>query len=384
MGTLDLRGCNLAGGDSPWTTWSNGEIAAWNYKFVSKTDVDTIMAAGANSFRLLFTWEALQPQIYGNVTNNPVPAHKAYADELWSLVDYITSKGARVILDAHGGADIGFAAYYNKKVGTNYTDSSGKTEPVSFLLENLWWQIATKYKANDKVMYGITNEPHDMDAATWFACAQTVITSIRNTGAKGTIWCPGVDWTGAGTWMTHNAAAWNLKDPLGNLGVQLHLYFDANSGGGADDVVSPTIGVERCQAVTTWARSKGLRLWLGEVALKASAPNGPAAWANLVAFLKANSDVWSGFAWWGGGPPAWWSGYRFAVLSGTTTPSPQLTLVSPSWKDAVVTPPGPDPRDAQIAALTAQVADLSAKASDLKAMVTNLQAKMATARAALA
>ncbi len=372
----DIRGCNLAGGDTPWATWSNGVVADWNYKFVSRTDVDTLVAAGFNSFRLLFTWEALQPKPYSDINAN-VGGHKTYADALYALVPYITGKGCTVLLDVHGGSDAGFAAYYDVKVGGVYSN-----QPVAALLENLWWQMATKYKANDKVMYGITNEPHDMSASVWYPAAQKVINGIRNTGAKGVIMCPGVDWTGAGTWTVNNGPAWNLVDPLNNLQAQLHLYFDANSGGGTTDVVSGTIGVERVTKATVWARSRGVKLVLGEAALKASVLNGTTAWASLMAYLEANKDVWSGWYWWGGGPPSWWSGYKFAILSGTTVPTDQLKMLQPYL--AVATPaPTPVPVDPQVAELKAQIVILTNQVTALKSLLAVSTADVAAGAAAL-
>ncbi len=376
MTTL-IRGCNLAGGDTPWATWSAGAVADWNYKFVSHADVDTLVAAGFNSFRLLFTWEAIQPKPMGDINAN-VGGHKAYADALYALVPYITGKGCSVLLDVHGGADTGFAAYYDVKVGGTYSGF-----PVASLLENLWLQVATKFKANDKVMYGVTNEPHDMNASVWYPAVQKVVTAIRTAGARGTIMCPGVDWTGAGTWTVNNGPAWNLVDPLNNLMPQLHLYFDSNSGGGTDEVVSGTIGVERVSKATAWARSKGLKLVLGEVALKATVLNGAAAWASLMAYLEANKDVWSGWYWWGGGPPAWWSGYRFAILSGTTTPTAQLKMVQP-YLVAPVPVPVPVPVDPQIAALQAHVAALNSQIVVLTNQVTALKSLLAISTADVA
>jgi endoglucanase len=289
---------------------------------MTNADVDKLLATGANCFRLLFTWEALQSSAYGDI-NAQVGNYKTYADTFFALVDYITSKGAKVLLDIHGGKDAGFAAYRDRPVGTLYNG-----QDVGDLLENVWWQLATKYRSNLNVLYGITNEPHDMDAAIWYTAAQKVVTGIRNAGATTRIYTPGVDWTGAGSWMTHNAPAYNIQDPLNNTSIQLHLYLDANAGGGATDIVSATIGSERCKQVTAWARSKGLKLFLAEVGLSATNPAGKPAWADLHAFLLANKDVWDGFTFWAAGPPAWWSGYQFYCGPG----SAQLAMIQAALK----------------------------------------------------
>ncbi len=317
---MQYRGMNCPGGDTPWGTWpsnGSGPVANTHYKFLSNTAIDNLLLTGANCFRVLFTWEALQPTVFANITTT-TGNFGLYAAELYRVVDRFTAAGASVLLDIHGGVDVGFAAYYGAKVGQSYL---GK--PVEDLLENVWWQLAKKYQANPLVMYGITNEPHDLYAAAWFAYAQKVINGIRRAGGKQTVWTPGSAWSNASTWVKENAPFYNLVDPGNNLGVQLHLYMDPNAGGGTSEIVSPTIGVERVKAATVWARGRGLKLILGEVGLSASNPDGKATWENLRDFLVANRDVWAGFLFWAAGPPSWWGGYRFYCGPG----SAQLAMI---------------------------------------------------------
>jgi endoglucanase len=285
-------------------------------------DVDPLIAAGANCFRLLFAWEALMPttsSTLATLTGN----FKAYATGLFGLVDYITSKGCTVVLDVHPGDDGNFAAYRGMAVGGAYQGVL-----VATLLANLWQQIAAKYVSNPLVQFGVVNEPHDIPVATWFAAGQGVVNAIRGTGSKSRIWMPGVDWTGADSWMNQNAGAYNIVDPAGNTGVQVHMYFDPNSGGGTTQVQSPTIGSQRCAQVTAWARSKGLKLLLAETGLQAAAPLATQAWQDLQTFLAANQDVWQGWCFWAAGPPAWWGGYQFYCGAG----SAQLSLISGNLK----------------------------------------------------
>ncbi len=320
---LPSRGMNLAGGDSDWTKWGSlGPVYGTNYLFVSTQEIDNLLITGANTFRLLFTWEALQSSPYATLEGQ-VGNYKAYGDRLDATIKYITGKGGKVLLDIHGGRDAGFAAYHDVRVGGLYNGND-----VGDMLENLWWQLATKYKTNTQVMYGITNEPHDISATVWYEVCQKVINGIRRAGATTRIYAPGIDWTGAGSWMAHNAAAFNLVDPLANLGVQVHLYFDQYQGGGGTDVVSSNVGVDRCRDVTTWARSRGIKLFLAEVGLAASNSLAKSAWANLHTFLLVNKDVWDGFTFWAAGPVAWWSGYQFYCGPG----SAQLAMIQGTLK----------------------------------------------------
>lgn len=316
---LEMRGTNLTGGATDWRSWpADGPMEGTHYKFVSDAEIDSLIGMGCNTFRLLFTWEAVWPglaqQLPTNQSYSPFPRHEAYCNRLWAIVERITRAGRICILDIHGDVDSGFAAYRGEIIGTgNY---------VGVLLAKLWGQIALKYKDNPFVHYGVTNEPHNMDAKTWFSVAQLVIDSIRS-NSDSRIWMPGTNWTGAGTWMESNAPFWSLKDPAKNLGVQLHLYVDPNAGGGTDAIASETIIKTRLERAVGWARGMELPIILGEIGLSAVRDHLGVCWKSGHDFMLANRDVVKGFCWWASGPAEWWSTYRFQLAAG----NPQAELL---------------------------------------------------------
>ena len=122
--------------------------------------------------------------------------------------------------------------------------------------------------------------------------------------------------------------------------MQAHLYLDQDSGGGATDVVSTSIGVTRLLNVVTWARGRGLKVLIGEVAVKAGVTNANAAWGNLVAAMTQNSDVVAGWLWWAYGPPAWWGNYQYTLCGN----SPQMKLAFPAPTPVPVPVPVPPPK----------------------------------------
>ncbi len=312
------------GGSANYATWpATGPISGTHYKFITFTEVDKLVAAGMNSFRLVFTWEAMQPTPYA-VLDTLSGAYQAYRNQLYMLVDYLTNtKKCSVLLDIHGGGSETFAAYRGAKVGT----STPAGQKVEDLLANIWGQLATHFKANDRVMYGVTNEPHDILAVDWFRAAQKVIDAIRKTGSIQAIMMPGTDWTGAGSWMKNNASGWNLVDPANNLGVQAHLYFDGDSSGVTDFIVSEDIGVSRIKDLVIWARAKGLAVHISEVALKTANPIGSATWSRTLAFMNANRDVIAGFYWWSVGEPSWWGDYQYTLLDKAGAATPQFSML---------------------------------------------------------
>ena len=44
-------------------------------------------------------------------------------------------------------------------------------------------QLATKYKSQAKILFGVMNEPHDLDVPTWATTVQAAVTAIRQAGA---------------------------------------------------------------------------------------------------------------------------------------------------------------------------------------------------------
>ncbi len=354
-------GCNLAGGDTSWRDWAGSSpVSGTHYLFVTTKDIDYYMSKGCNTFRLLFGWEAMQPTPYDAIPSL-IPNHAAYYSKLKALVDYATGKGALVILDIHDGNDADFAAYYGKFVGSSYNNTL-----VADALVDFWMKMANIFKGNPLVAFGITNEPHDINATVWFSCAQNIISGIRSTGATNLIVMPGTDWTGAGSWTTDgNSTNWNINDS--NTAVQVHLYADTDAGGGSTSIVSATILADRMKQVTTWARAKGVKVFVGEVGLAASNSLALSAWTNFVSFCNANSDVIIGFAFWAAGPPSWWGGYQFSLCptNNYLTDSPQMKLIAPSLTGAAPAPvPAPTPTptvDPQIAVLQTQLSAANAK-----------------------
>ena len=335
-----LRGTNLTGGESPWSSWpATGPVDGQNYQFVGTRDIDYLLSKGCNFFRLLFTWEAVQPQPMSAIPSSQ-GVYATYWQRFKAVVDYATSKGATVLIDVHGGDDSTFAAYRGVKVGGSYGGYA-----VSDMLADLWGKLAAIFKGNSRVLFGATNEPSNLPTMTWFSCAQKIVNAIRAAGAGNPIVMPGAYYDGAGSWTTGwgdqtNAYGWEnangvgraLVDPLQNTWVQVHLYFDPDAGGTTTDIQSTTIASERLADVTTWARSRGLKVLVGEVGLSAGNPLAASAWSNLMSYVSANADVVRGFAWWTYGVPSWWGQYPFTLSPNAsyTKDSAQMTLIAPS------------------------------------------------------
>ena len=166
-----------------------------------------------------------------------------------SVVADAHSNGMRVLLDVHN-----YAIYYGSVIG------SQKLPPST--LGNLWGRIARRYKNKDWVIFGLMNEPKDLQSETWLEAVNIAISEIRQTGASNMIFVPGNGWSSARTWSDREL--WNAKLPklcsaFPILTIISHMKCIS--------ILTPTIRGQRphCQDVdvgsealtpfTQWARS---------------------------------------------------------------------------------------------------------------------------------
>lgn len=135
----------------------------------------------------------------------------------------------------------------------------GQGGPTDDQFISLWTQLATHYKSNSKVIFGIMNEPHDLNIAAWAATVQKTVTAIRNTGATAQmILLPGTDYTSAANFIENGsgaalAAVVNPDGSTTNLIFDVHKYLDSdNSGTHAECVTS---NADAFNSLATWLRS---------------------------------------------------------------------------------------------------------------------------------
>ena len=286
-------------------------------------DTDTIhyfLAKGMTTIRLPFRWERLQRTLEGELD----------ADELARMhatVDTITNAGGTVILDPHAHDPTG---YHNQILGT------GDVTEAAFA--DLWSRLAAEFADNERVVFGLINEPHDIQATTWLSAANAAVAAIRDAGAINLILVPGVNWTSSFSWCEDYGYGANadvmagIVDPADNVAVEVHLYFDADNSGTTSNVVSPTVGRERLADFVFWCRTHGVRGFLGEVGAPAT-DEGDAVLDDTLSYIETEADdVFLGWTYWAAGQ--WWpEDYLFSIQpddpTDLTQEDRQLTVMSP-------------------------------------------------------
>lgn len=271
--------------------------------------MDYFLDRGMNSFRLPFRWERVQP-VPGGALN---PDELAHID---AVIAHVGKRGGSLILDPHNSA-----RHAGKVIGSPELPASD--------FADLWRRLAERYRSNRHVVFGLMNEPHAIDTGLWFAAAQDAIDAIRETGATNLILVPGTRWSGAHSWFSGGAASnaahfEALKDPGGNMAVELHQYLDGNSSGTGATCPKATMGSDALSGVTAWLRRRGYRGYLGEFGASAD-PLCLKALDNMLDHIDRNRDVWLGWAYWAGGP--WLGRYPLSVSPRREGDTPQMRVL---------------------------------------------------------
>lgn len=313
VGTVHLRGVNLAAAEFGETRLP-GTFNV-DYTYPTASEIAYFRNKGMNFVRLPFRWERLQPALNQSFDSEELA-------RLQNTVSEVTSAGLTVLLDPHN-----YARYQGQIVGSAQVPYSA--------FADFWGRLATIYKSNSLVMFGLMNEPNNMSTEAWVTGANAAIAAVRSAGASNVIAVPGNGWTGAHSWAqnwygTPNATAMLLiSDPINRLVFEVHQYLDADSSGTSATCVSSTIGAERLVVFTNWLRMNGKRGLLGEFAGADNATCNQAI-TGLLTFIQSNADVWMGWAWWAAGP--WWGSYPFSIEPSNGEDKPQMKLLTPYLK----------------------------------------------------
>ncbi len=319
---LDYYGINLAGAEFTPSVLPGTE--GTDYFFPTISEVEYFQSKGMNTFRLPFRWERLQPSLSAPFD----PGQLAY---LKQFVADTTARGATVILDVHN-----FAQYSITE--TLYPIGSAQVTNQDFA--HLWSTLAGEFLGNEKVMFGLMNEPPGTPVITtedWFGSAQIAINAIRGAGAAQPILVSGNYFSGAWSWTSGNGngtpnapLASTIFDPgvngsPRNILFEAHQYLDLDYSGTSAAIDHN--GAAKLNVFTQWLKQTGNRGFLGEFGV-GEGEDQEAAVTGMLNHLKANSDVWAGWTWWAGGP-AWEEGYFLDIEPVDGVDAPQLAYLEP-------------------------------------------------------
>ncbi|KAG5927753.1 hypothetical protein E4U42_001840 [Claviceps africana] len=206
------------------------------------------------------------------------------------LVQACLVTGAHCMLDLHNFA--------------RYNGIIGQGGPSNEVFAALWTNIATHYAKEERIIFGIMNEPHDLDVQLWAKSCQAAVTAIRNAGATSQIiLLPGNNFTSAGEFVSGGsaealAAITNPDGSTDNLVMDLHKYLDTdNSGSHAECVTNNTAAF---QTISDWLRTNK-RVGIISETGASMAPSCMTKFCEQNEFIAKNDDVLIGFVAWGAG-----------------------------------------------------------------------------------
>lgn len=304
-----LSGINLAGGE--FNAGRRPGVYAKDYVYPDARIAKPFLDMGMKIVRVPVLWERLQP-----VALEPLSgAELARFDKALAGLRGFSI----IIIDIHN---------YGKWQGKRLDQIDGGER----YLADLWRRLAERYKDDDKIAFGLMNEPNGMSPAAWLRIVQPSVTAIRKAGAANLILVPGSKWTGAHSWTTgrgehSNAATFaSFRDPGRNYAVEMHQYLDQDSSGTKMNCLAPEVARQRLAAATAWLRANRHRGFLGEFGAGVDGQCLKSLDA-LLDHLHGNSDVWMGWTYWAGG--GWWgANYPMSAQPVKGAPRPQSAILA--------------------------------------------------------
>jgi aryl-phospho-beta-D-glucosidase BglC (GH1 family) len=242
---------------------------------------------GVNLFRIPFAWQLMTPTVGGTIDSSFFSRYDA-------TVQAAVNSGSNpyIILDLHN------YARWNGQI-------IGQGGPTNAQYASLWSQLAAKYKNNQRIIFGIMNEPHDVpNISSWVASVQTVVNAIRAAGATNQyILIPGSSWSSAQA-LPNEAGPQLLTvtDPSGGtdrLIFDVHKYLDSDNSGTHTECTTDNVQV--MQTLVNWLKSNGNRQAILSETGGGNTQSCFTALGSELSFIKNNSDSIAGFAAWSAG-----------------------------------------------------------------------------------
>lgn len=304
---IALKGVNLAGAE-----FNSGKLPGVLYKdyiYPKDAEFDYLASISANTIRLPFRWERIQPTLYGELDS-------AELRNLEASVAMAKSRGMCIILDVHN-----YGAYRGNAIGTAEV-------PVKAFID-VWSRLAAKFGDANVVAFGLMNEPSKLPIAQWADAAQQTVKAIRNDGAKNLVLVSGGRWSGVHEWEkqiggTSNANAFaKFNDPLKRTLIEVHQYADSNYSGTGETCIPGTNFIRMFDNITRWAKTNDQKLFLGEFGTPSNAEC-LAALDAILAQMK-DPDIWRGWTYWAAG--SWWGNYPLSIKPQQGQDAPQTGIL---------------------------------------------------------
>jgi hypothetical protein len=277
-------------------------ITIWGWSGTSycpgTEQIDHFVDQGANIVRIPFGWQ------YMVTDQSSTTLVESYFAQYDALVQATTAKGAYALLDLHN-----YARWNSGVVGVD--------GPSNEAFASLWALLAAKYANNPLVMFGLMNEPHDLDISVFATSCQAAVNAIRSAGAKSqTIVLPGNSWDNAGVWSSGaNAPMLAITDPASSdksaLILDVHKYIDSDGSG--QSTTCTNNGLDLLTPLVSYLQAQGRKAILSEIG---AAPTSSCLtyFPQMMDYIVANSDTLLGFTIWSAGSFQPYPNYELSIV----------------------------------------------------------------------
>ncbi|CAI4215485.1 unnamed protein product [Parascedosporium putredinis] len=309
---------------------SSGEFGLWSpdatpgtglpgtfgkdYSFIDEKTVDIFVDEHkVNLFRVAFALERMCPLETGLGATFDEEHFGHYKD----AIDYITvTKGASLCLtpfspvnrrhprppQLHALQRPSQQPMTGSVIGNTTDTTAATTEQFA----EFWAELAGRFKDNERVMFGIMNEPHDMPTKLVFDNNQAAVDAIRGAGATNLILVPGGQWSGGHSWteswggdlLPNSDFMHKIEDPENNFVLDVHEYLDEDYSGTHSECVNGY--PEHLAELTAWLKENDLKAMITEF----GGSNTTACETLLdeaLGYMEDN-DVFVGWTAWAAGP----------------------------------------------------------------------------------
>ncbi|KAL7627186.1 hypothetical protein AAE478_003962 [Parahypoxylon ruwenzoriense] len=240
---------------------------------------------GVNLLRLPISWQFLVNNKLGGDLDS---GNLAKYDQ---LMQACLNTGAHCMIDIHN-----FARWNGGIIG------QGGPSDDDFV--SLWRQLAIKYASEERIVFELMNEPHDLDLDTWVRTCQKVVTAIREAGATAQmILLPGTNFDSAATLpgIGGAEALLGVTNPDGstdNLLLDVHKYLDIDNSG--THVQCTTDNTDAFATLAQFLRERGRKGLVSETGASREV-SCLTAFCSQNTLINENSDVFVGLVGWGAG-----------------------------------------------------------------------------------
>ncbi|EIM82017.1 endoglucanase 1 [Stereum hirsutum FP-91666 SS1] len=291
-----------------------------DYAFLNEAISQFVDVDKINLFRIAFLMERMVP-VENGLGSNFNETHFGFFKD---AVDFVTvTKGAYAILDPHN-----YMRYNDPSqqpnTGSIIGDTTDPAAATTAQFQEFWAELASRFADNEKVIFGINNEPHDMDTSLILANDQAAINGIRSAGATQLIIAPGNGFTGGHSWnqsaggQPSSDFMFMLQDPLNNTAIDIHEYLDTDFSGSHSACVQS--GPANLDFLTSWLQEHGLKAMITEFGGSSNEMCSEFI-EQLIDYMAAN-DEYIGWSAWAAGP-------LWGVNSACCTDSAQLGSLEP-------------------------------------------------------